>query len=219
MGYFIVLLTPTPTPSGEVGEIAAQTERVIDSFNSLGFGMATMFVITILALVMLMLAWSGRNNSNTALTTLASVNQQKDKDITDLKAQRAAEHQQFMDSLSALHDQHIRLNDLQAQQNQILKTQTERDTARDAKTEQIATEVRSLSERGGQHAAEILRSVQANADQLARIDMRTTSWDAVVQIVTPLLQELQALRLEAKKHSTKPIPAVDTNGLTTETEP
>lgn len=212
----IFTLTPTPTAAPEVGEVVRQTEKVLDAFNSLGFGMAALFVITVLSLVVLAIVWSNRNNSSVVISTLAAVNTQKDKDIADLKAQRAAEHEQHLESMSALHEQAIRQNDIQEKQAKILQTQTERDTARDAKTDQIAADIRTLSERGGQHAQDILASAQRNAETLQRIDIRTSSWDSIVQVVTPLLQELQALRLEAKKHSTKPIPTVETNGLATE---
>lgn len=210
-------LTPTPTASPEVGELVQQTEKVLDAFNSLGFGMAALFVMTILSLVVLAVVWSNRNNSTIVISTLAAANTQKDKELADLKEQRRQEHEQHIESMSALHEQAIRQNDIQTEQAKILRTQTERDTARDAKTDQIAADLRTLSERGGQHAQDILASAQRNAETLQRIDMRTSSWDTIIQVVTPLLQELQALRLEAKKHSTKPIPAVETNGLTTET--
>lgn len=212
----MLIFTLTPTPPPEVGEVVRQTEKVLNAFDNLGFGMAALFVITILSFVVLAIIWSNRNNNTVVISTLAAVNTQKDKDIADLKAQRAAEHQQHIESMTALHEQAIRQNDIQDKQAKILQTQTERDTARDQKTDQIAADLKSLSERGGQHAQEILASAQRNAETLQRIDMRTASWDTIIQIVTPLLQELNALKFEANKHSTKPIPAVETNGLSTE---
>lgn len=217
----LVALTSTPTPSPQVGELVQQTEKVLDAFNSLGFGMAALFVMTLLSLVVLAIVWSNRNNSALVISTLAAVNTQKEKDIADLKAQRAIDHEQHIESLGALHDQALRQNDIQAEQAKILKTQTERDVARDLKTDQIAQDLKALSERGGQHAQEILSSAQRNAETLQRIDLRTASWDTIVQVVTPLLQELQALRVEAKRHSTKPIPVVEAseNGAESEQRP
>ena len=207
---------PIPTSTPSPAEVVKQATQIINTWNDLGPLMAVLLVAALALLIVLLISWGTRNTNATVITVLANLNTQKDKDIADLKAQREAEHEQFIASLGELHEQAIRQNDIQTKQAEILKTQTERDTARDLKTDQLAADVKQWAERGGQHAQEILASAQRNAETLQRIDTRTTNWDTVVQIITPILQELQAVLLEAKKHSTKPIPAVETNGLTTE---
>lgn len=200
-----LVITETPIPPAEVVE---QATKVIDAFNSLGFGLAALFVIFIALAILALVIWSGRNSSSTAISVLANSSLQKDKDIADLKAQREQEHKQHIDAMAKLEIQGTRANDLSAEANKILIAVNDRGKERDEAQSKLANDIHEMVNAGSKPVQEILSRVQIIAEGVARIDTRTADWSALLDVLTPLLVELGALRMEAKKHSTQPLPAI-----------
>jgi len=60
------IIIPTATPSPSL--VVEQATKVIDSFNSLGFGWRQLFVIFIALALIGLVIWSGRNSNSTALS-------------------------------------------------------------------------------------------------------------------------------------------------------
>lgn len=198
--------TETPIPTSLVVE---QATKVIDSFNSLGFGLAALFVIFIALALIGLVIWSGRNSNSTALSVLVTSNAQKTQDLIDLKAQRDQEHQQHLEAMGKLEIQAARTNDLSQEANGILRAFNERGSERDGVQRQLADDVHLMANIGSVPVQEILGRVRTMADAIIRIDARTANWDVIALAITPLMIELGALKTEVKKHSTQPIPVID----------
>jgi len=200
--------TPTPVPSAE---LVRQATQLIDVWHNLGPLMALLGVV-VLALIIVLLNTRDNNKGNaTVLSVLADNNIQKDKDIVDLKAQRDQENKQHLERMDALRAQAERANDLAAQGNAILIAINDRGLERDAVQKQMAEDMHTIVNAGSVPVQEILQRVRTFTDVLTRIDTRTADWSAVVTVIQPLMLELGALRAEAKKHSTQPIPAIQPN--------
>lgn len=201
-------ITPTETPIPPA-EVVEQATKVIDAFNSLGFGLAALFVISIALALIGLVIWSGRNSNSTALSVLISSNAQKDKDLVDLKAQRDQENKQHLERMDALNLQLQRTNDLNAQSNDILIAVNTRGLERDVIQKQLSEDIHAIVTTGSLPVQEILSRVRDMADMLTRVDTRTADWNAIALTITPLMIELGTLKAEAKKHSTQPIPAIE----------
>lgn len=200
-------LTATPTPSP--AEVVEKATQVIDAFQNLGPLMAVLGVAALALAFALLIAWINRSGTAAVVNVLASASTQKDKDIADLKAQRAQEHKEHLESISALHNQAVRTNDLfEAMNNRGL----ERDKQQQLLVEtqgQIVTELEKMTSVGSVPVQEIRTHVREIKSIVDGIDVRTADWNGILAVITPLLVELGALRAEAKKHSTQPIPKID----------
>jgi DNA anti-recombination protein RmuC len=200
--------TATPSPSEIVKQIE-QVTQVIDVFKSLGPVMGLLFIVGLVLFAMLIVMWFSRNNLNTVTNILANNNAQKDKEINDLKAQREQAQKQHVESLSAIHKQMQRGNDLSENSNRILEAVNTRGGQRDLDQQKMAADLHEMVSSGSKPVQEILQRVREIAEGINRLDMRTADWPETVKAVTSLMQELGGLRAEAKKHSTQPIPVID----------
>ena len=199
----------TPSPTQPPAEVIEQAIRVISVFDSLGPLMALLLVVALALVVIVIIVFSNRNASANAITVLANTTAQKDKELAELKEQRRQEHEQFIESLGAIADQGNRANDLSEKANEILRAQMDRGLERDANQKKFAEDFHILLNTGSKPVREILERIQVIAEQVKNLDARTADWPDVLKTITPLLIELGALRQEAKKHSTQPIPVVD----------
>lgn len=99
---FIHLAQATDVPDAEVVEQAA---RVIDTFSSLGPFMAVLLVITLAFIVVLVVVWSTRSTSSTAVTVLAQVNADKINELVEMRRQRDEENKVERERHQQRHDQ------------------------------------------------------------------------------------------------------------------
>lgn len=198
---------PTATPSP--AEVVKQATEIINTWNDLTPLMAVLGVAALALVIVLLISWSNRSNNTAAITVLANANAQAQKDLADLKEQRRQEHEQHIESLSAIAAQGNRTNDIAEQGNKILQAQMDRGLERDATQKQLADDFHALLNTGSKPVQEILARVQTIAEGVKMLDARTADWPDVLKVVTPLLIELGALKQEAKKHSTQPIPVID----------
>jgi hypothetical protein len=199
----------TPTPSAPSAELVKQAAEIVDIWNSLGPLMAILAVAALALFVVLLNSWINRNSSSTVLSVLASTNAQKDKDILDLKAQRDQENRHHNERMEVLRVQVERTNDLSEQANNILATINAHGVERDSIQKQVAEDIHTMVSSGSLPVQEILARVRTFTDVLTRIDTRTADWNAIMIVIQPLMLELGALRAEAKKHATQPIPAIE----------
>lgn len=201
-----ITATTTPVPSAE---LVHQFSEVVSIWNTLLPIMAVLLVVLVALGIVGLMIWIGRNNSSTAISVLSQANTSKDKEVADLKAQREQEHSQHIEAMDKLDSQFQRTNDLSAETNKILIAVNDRGLERDTVQKQLAEDVHLIVNGGSKPVQEILSRVQTIAEDVARIDSRTADWPALLDILTPLLIELGALRVEAKKHSTQPIAVIN----------
>lgn len=209
MIYILTTQVPTNTPEPSPAEVVQQAERIIDIWNSLGPIMAILFVAALALVVVFVIVWSSRNNSNTLLNLLASNNAQKDREIQELREQRRVDQQQHIESLSAIHEQNMRANDLSATSIAILNIMNNQNNERYDGQKIMASQIEALATQGSAPVQEIKAKVVEILGIAGRLDNRTADWNGILTVITPLLVELGALRIEAKKHSTQPIPKID----------
>lgn len=206
-------ITPTPVPPAELLDRA---EQVIDTWNTLGPIMGLLFVVGLAFFAILFVVWNNRNSTSTVVSVLSNANAQKDREIAELKAQRAVEHQMHIESLGAIHANGQRSNDLldastqiQRQQTDLLVAINKRGQERDNREDMMAADLNRLVTEGSIPLQKGLATVQEIALKVTNIDSRTADWTTILESITPLLAELNTLRLEAKKHKTGPIPQVE----------
>jgi DNA anti-recombination protein RmuC len=171
--------------------------------------MAILAVAALALFVVLLNSWINRNSNSTVMKVLATANEQKDKDIQDLKAQRDQENRHHNERMEVLRVQVERTNDLSEQANNILATINAHGVERDSIQKQVAEDIHTMVSSGSLPVQEILARVRTFTDVLTRIDTRTADWNAIMIVIQPLMLELGALRAEAKKHATQPIPAIE----------
>lgn len=209
MMVYLAQITIVPTPTPIPVEVVEKAVQVIDAFQSLGPIMAVLGLAALALVVVLLNAWSNRNSNASVVTTLVNAALQKDKDIADLKEQRQQEHEQHIEAMNRLDAQGARTNDLSQEANGILRAFNERGSERDGVQRQLAEDIHAIVSTGSLPVQEILQRVRGITDILALVDTRTADWTAVLSVITPLIVELGALKAEAKKHSTQPIPFVN----------
>lgn len=208
---------PTPTSTPSPAELVRDATQIVNTWNSLGPVMALLAVVALAIGAILLVLWSSRNSNSAAITVLAQSNSDKEKELSDLKAQRAQENAQHQEIMLAVKEQMKRSNDIGQTANETLITVNNRGLDRDTVQKQLAEDVHTIVSAGSLPVQEILNRVRSMAEVISKIDARTADWSTVALAVTPLMIELGALRTEAKKHSTQPIPAIDPPANGTET--
>jgi hypothetical protein len=210
-GMQVTVPTPTDTPPDELLDKA---ERVIDIWNSLGPLMAILGVAALALIVIGLISYSSRNSSSTAIKVLEKISERQDKEIIVLQQQSTEDRGKYIESIKVVAEQSTRANDLFEAMN---NRGGQRDLQQQRMVElqaQIAANQKTMIESGSEPVREIKAKVGEIKDIVTRIDTHTADWNGILQVITPLLVELGALRQEAKKHSTQPIPKMDiqTNG-------
>lgn len=205
----IPTLSITPTPDPSTAELARDATQIINTWNNLGPFMAVLGIVALALIIMLLSQRSNSNSQDKTMSVLTTTLAHRDAEIIELKNDAKAFQKLHIESLEAIAEQGNRSNDISAEANKILKAQLERGNERDASQKQLADDFHVMLTTGSIPVQEILTRVRSMMEVLTRIDTRTADWNAIVQTVTPLMIELGALRTEAKKHSTQPIPAID----------
>lgn len=199
------IFTPTPSPA----ELTKQVGELVSIWNTLTPIMAVLFVVLVALGIVGLFLWINRNNSSTAINVIANSNAQKDKEIIELRAQREQDRKQNTENMTLLSQQFTRSNDLFEAMN---NRGGERDKQQQRMVEsqaQIASDLKVMVTSGSAPVQEIRTRVNEIVGIVSTIDGRTADWNGILSIITPLLIELGALRTEAKKHSTQPIPVID----------
>lgn len=195
-----VLANVTPTPEAET-QVVRELSRAADSFNNMTYGMASLFVIMLVIGVVMVLVLANRNSLAQTYNLMTRVNAQKDEELTELRKIHG-------EALGKIDQQMQAANKLSAEANKILTAVNDRGSERDTVQTQLATDIHTLVSAGSKPVQTILERVQETAGKVALIDARTADWTTILQQITPLLAELVAVRQEAQKHITKPIPNV-----------
>lgn len=105
MHFIHLAQDPTAIPDAAVVEVVEQATKAIDTFNNLGVFMAVLGVFAFFALAILILVWSNRNTSNTAVTTQAQVIVDKARENQELKDERREDklrQQQYQEQFLAM---------------------------------------------------------------------------------------------------------------------
>lgn len=217
---FGMQIPPTATPSAaEVAEVLDKAEQVIDIWNSLGPLMAVLLFGALAMVVVLVVVYSNRGSASAAITVLAKHSDRQDKDITDLKERNQLEREQNQASLKMIGEQMARSNDLWEANNTQVGQRAMQQQRMVEVTGQIATDLKTIATTGSPSVQEIKTKVGEIFGIVTGIKADTADWNGILNVITPLLVELGALRAEAKKHSTQPIPAIDpsaSNGIVIE---
>lgn len=200
---------PTPTVTPSPAEIVRDATQIINTWNNLTPFMAVLGLVALALIVMLLSQRSNSNANDKTMGVLTSTLAHRDQEITELKNDAKKFQKMHIDSLTAIAEQGNRSNDISAETNKILQAQLLRGNERDGIQKQLAADVHQMVSAGSIPVQEILSRVRAMTDVIAHIDTRTIGWDAIAIAITPLMIELGALRQEAKKHSTQPIPVID----------
>lgn len=199
------IVTPTPSPA----ELVRDATQIIGIWNSLGPLMAVLGIVALAFAAILLIQWSNRNSSSTAIQVLAAANTQKEKELAKAEEQRDQDRKQYVESLTVLSEQSTRANDIGADTNKILRAMNEGGLERAMMQKQLSDDFHTLISTGSAPVQEIRNKVNEIVTIVGTIDSRTADWNAILNLITPLLIELGALRAEAKKHSTQPIPIID----------
>lgn len=205
----IPTLSITPTPDPSTAELARDATQIINTWNNLGPFMAVLGIVALALIIMLLSQRSNSNSQDKTMSVLTTTLAHRDAEIVELKTDAKNFQKLHIDSLTAIAEQGNRSNDISAEANRILQAQLERGNERDISQKQLADDFHVMLTSGSIPVQEILARVRTMADMLTRIDTRTADWNTVMQVIQPLMVELGALRVEAKKHSTQPIPAID----------
>lgn len=208
-----------PTPTAPPAELIEQAVRVIDIWQTLGPLMAVLLVAAMAIAVVFANNWINRNSSSSAINVLSHSNTQKEKELEESKTQREQDRQQHVESIRILSEQSTRANDLwEAMNNRSGERDKQQQRMVEAQ-EKIASDLGVIINDGSTPVREIKTKVGEIVNIVTAIDSRTADWDGILQVITPLLIELGALRTEAKKHRTQPIAPItmpienNTNGL------
>lgn len=201
---------PTPLPT-EISptELLDKAERVIDIWNSLGPVMAILGVVALALVVIGFISYSSRNSSSTAIKVLSTISDRQDKEIAELKKQSTTDREKYVQSIGVVAEQSTRANDLFEAMNNRGGQRDQQQQRLVESQAQIAADLKVMSTQGSQP----VQNIRAKVDEILiltnQIDTRTADWDGILSAITPLLVELGALRTEAKKHRTQPIPKID----------
>lgn len=206
--------TPTPTPD----ELLDKVERVISIWDSLTPVMAILFFAVLALVVILVVVYFNRSNSSTAIIAQNKLIDRQAIDIADLKTEIRSERTQYAETFKVISDQLTRGNDLwEANNTQAGQRVSQQQRLVDSQS-QIAVDLKTIATVGSPTVQEIKTKVGEIVGIVTGIDARTADWDGILNTITPLLVELGALRTEAKRHKTQPIPMIDptNNGIVIE---
>lgn len=189
-------------------EFLDKAERVIDIWNSIGPLMAILGVMALALIVVGAAAYFNRNSTSTAIKVLANITDRQDKEIAELKTQGSTDREKYIQSISVVAEQSTRANDLFEAMNNRGGQRDQQQQRLVESQAQIAADLKVMSTQGSQPVQDIKTKVGEILDLTNRIDSRTADWDGILTAISPLLVELGALRIEAKKHRTQPIPQI-----------
>lgn len=204
---------PTTTPTPPPAEIIREATQALDTWNQLGPVMGLLLVVALAVVAILIIAYFNRNSNAQAISVLASSNAAKEREVQEFKDRLQQEHAQHIESLTAIHDQTRRTNDL-FEQN--IKRGSERD-AQQAEMVQnqlrIANAFDNLLNNGSLPLQKVANDVANLMTAVNNIDTRTNGWQEIMASIPQwridFNKRLDDLMVELTKRATKPIPKMD----------
>lgn len=202
------ILTPTP-PSAQ---IIQQATEALDTWNQLGPIMGLLLVVGLAVIAILVIAYFNRNSASTAINVLAQNVATKDREIGELEKQREADREANRESLSAIHDQMIRSNDILEATKKLNDTRDARQADMLANQARIATAFETLLSQGSVPLQKVAADVALIMTTVIGIDSRTANVEEAVKILPQLKADfnkrLDELMAEITKRATQPVSAV-----------
>lgn len=216
LSLFIMQVTPPTATEVATDELLDKAERIIGLWDSLGPVMGIMAVVIVALVVVGGVSYFNRNSSSTAIKVLEKANdrldksiERQDKEIIALQEQSSADREKYVQSIGIVAEQSQRANDLfEAMNNRGGQRDLQQQRLVESQ-ERIADDLKSIATSGSPPVQEIKTKVVQIFDIVTHIDKRTADWNGILETITPLLAELNTLRVEAKQRSTQPIPKVD----------
>jgi hypothetical protein len=202
---FTQVATETPTPD----ELIDKAERLISIWDSLTPVMGILFFAVLALVVILAVIYFNRSNSSTAITAQNKLIDRQAIDIADLKNEIRQERTQYVETFKVIGDQLTRGNDLWEASNTQAGQRVSQQQRMVEVTAQAAADLKMIATVGSPTVQEIKIKVGEILALVTKFDARFGDWDTILNVTTPLLIELGALRTEAKRHKTQPIPAID----------
>lgn len=204
---------PTTTPTASPVQVVEQAQQFVDTWNQLGPVMGLLFFGSLALIVIVLVVYSSRNSNAQAVSVLANANAAKERELTEFKQRLQQEHEQHIESLSAIHDQTRRTNDL-FEQN--IRRGSERD-AQQAEMVQnqlrIANAFDNLLNNGSLPLQKVASDVANLMTAVNNIDTRTNGWQEIMASIPQwridFNKRLDDLMVELTKRATKPIPKMD----------
>lgn len=213
-----LLLNQTATPTTPPAEIIRDAVRVLDTFDNLGPLMALLFIVALALIVVVIVQFSTRNSTSSAINVLAQANADKSKEIVDLRAQLVEYQRLHVEGLSVIGTQASRTNDLFDAMNNRSANRDLQQQEMVATQGRIAASFDKLLNEGSAPLQQVARDVAKLLELVNSVDNRTNNWqkviDGIPQIKQDISKRLDELMGELQKRSTKPIPIVDpANGV------
>lgn len=219
MLYIFGMQVPVPSPTeAATDELLDKAERLIGIWDSLGPVMGIMAVVVVALVVVGIISYNSRNSSSTAIKVLEKANdrldksiERQDKEIIALQEQSSTDREKYVQSIGIVAEQSQRANDLfEAMNNRGGQRDLQQQRLVESQA-QIATDLKAMATSGSPPVQEIKVKVGQIFDIVTHIDKQTADWNGILETITPLLAELSVLRAEAKKHSTQPIPKIESS--------
>lgn len=215
--YVFGMQVPVPTPTEIASdELLDKAERIISLWDNLGPVMALIGFATIAFIVIGVISYFNRNTSSTAIKVLEKVSdrldkeiERQDKEIVLLQQKSIEDRGKYIESIAVVAEQSQRANNLfEAMNNRGGQRDLQQQRLVESQA-QIANDLKAMATAGSPPVQEIKTKVGEIVGIVTAIDKRTADWAGILDTITPLLIELGALRTEAKRHSTQPIPKID----------
>lgn len=212
----MILLAITPTPTPPPAQVIEQAKDFVAVWNSLGPIMGLLFFGSLCLVAIILVLYSSRNGNNQAINILAAANVSKEGEIKELKAQREADRQAHIESLTAISAQATRSNDLWDAMNKQSQNRNLQQGELVATQGRIAASFDKLLNEGSQPLQKVAQDVAQLLTAVGTINTNTANIPQLIESIPQIKQDfakrLDELETELKKRSTKPIPQVDLNG-------
>lgn len=214
------LLTPTPPP-GDIAQAVEQVTRLTDVFSNMTFGMAALLVMFMLSLIVLAIVLANRKTVPVVIDTLAKSNADKSETIESLMGERKEE-------LKTISNATREMATNTANQTALLTAINERGAIRDeaqAQADSVQRElvgaVNSLVNEGSMPLRKLISDVASVTAKIDGLDSKATGIPGVIaQDIKTLRDEmnakLDALTVELQRRSTKPIPQLNPELISTQ---
>ncbi len=204
--------TATAPPGAEVVPALNEYTTIIQAWQGLGIGLAVMFVLGLVVILGIGIVFyifrprtaSQYNATETMRQELVKALADERKEKSELEAEKRAQEDRFIESLTAISDASNRIADNGKQANAIIQAINTRDQETGETHKKLATAITTIVEEGSKPLRDMAKIIND-------INVRTTEWDEIIAVIPTLKSKLEALEQDAERHSTKPMPPVDVN--------
>lgn len=213
-----------------------QLVRLAETFSALGLVGGALFVLVLLLVAVIVVAWINRNKDRPASEAnrqLVAVIEDKEEEKKELKQEQAVireelrkerelAREQHIESLTAIADAMNRHADISEKHTEnegkfvaILETLDKREGERTDVLSRLTDTVEIMTRDGSEPLRQLAREVREVLGAVRVIESQTTTWDTLLQMLPDLQSKMTAIKgdidsllSEAQKHSTQPLPTV-----------